>query len=51
MVQPELEAFADRHGANELILESQISDHSKRVLSIQIAVGIMAGEAAEVEAG
>jgi len=48
-VQTQLESFAARHGADELILLSQIFDHSKRVRSLEVAAGVMAGEVAEVE--
>jgi alkanesulfonate monooxygenase SsuD/methylene tetrahydromethanopterin reductase-like flavin-dependent oxidoreductase (luciferase family) len=41
-VQRKLRVFADRHGADELILLSQIFDHAKRVRSIEIAAGVMA---------
>ena len=36
-VKAGLEAFAERHGADELILTSQIFDHAKRVRSFEIA--------------
>jgi hypothetical protein len=38
----QLEAFAARHGADELILVSQIFDKSKRVRSLEIAAGDVA---------
>ncbi len=48
-VQTQLKAFAGRHGADELILISQIFKHSKHVRSLEIAAGVMAGEVAEVK--
>jgi len=40
-VKAGLQAFADRHGADELILTSQIFDHAKRVRSFEIAAAAM----------
>ena len=43
-VKAGLRAFAERHGADELILTSQIFDHAKRVRSYEIAAeGLLAG--------
>jgi luciferase family oxidoreductase group 1 len=43
-VRAELNAFAAKHGADELMLTSQIFDHAARRRSYEIAMGAMASE-------
>ena len=48
-VRAGLSAFAERHGADELILTSQIFDHAKRVRSYEVAAEAMGVTARESE--